>query len=355
MSEFDPDLDEEREPRWTSILDNWESNIPLLVFAFLFLFVIASSVSAIFGAVKQSNAPFWQSFLTIIPFVVFILLTLAFSTWFIACFTGEPSDDKRRQSFRFAYSFTITSFVVLMIPVANPWQPEILGPISLIRGCVVPESAADNSVPRAVSCVRGEESYFSTVRSGNPATEGNAYPWLVTIGGFNGLVVDTDPPGGRARYNVVKGGFVVPFYVVLLALVGGAVSLTRRIPEYQKRSEAHFVPEGDITALSQLETREVVVFQIMQLISAGFIAVVAFHALSPNSMSTAIALSFMSGFASELILLQIRSIVEGLQPKAVKPSFGSKPDNKGGDAPHTPVVAPPRGNDADLQSSVRKN
>ncbi|KAK47812.1 hypothetical protein BG58_40940 [Caballeronia jiangsuensis] len=353
MGELDPDMQEEHEPRWVSFFDNWESNIPLFVFGLLFLFIIASSISAIYGAAKQNDAPFWQSFVTIIPFVVFILLTLAFSTWFIACFTGEPNDDKRKQSFRFAYAFTITSFVVLMLPVANPWQPEILGPISLIRGCVVPESPTDNSVPRAVSCVRGEQSYFPaaqasasapdrrgniqtpaepagppTIKQVREANDGAAYPWLVTIGGFNGVVVDTYPPGGRARYNVVKGGFVVPFYVVLLALVGGAVSLTRRIPEYQKRSEDNFVPDGAVTALSQLETREVVVFQIMQLISAGFIAVVAFYALSPNSMSTAIALSFMSGFSSELILLQIRSIVEGLQPKAAKPTFGGKPDNK---------------------------
>ena len=34
----------------------------------------------------------------------------------------------------------------------------------------------------------------------------------------------------------VRGGFVVPFDVVVFAFVGGVVNLTRRVPEYQKRS-----------------------------------------------------------------------------------------------------------------------
>ncbi|AQH03808.1 hypothetical protein A9R05_32960 (plasmid) [Burkholderia sp. KK1] len=345
MSDSNIDEEQDDEPRWVSVLDHWERNIPLAVFVLLCLFVIASSASVIFSAVHRRDGESWQGVLTIVPFVVFIALTLAFSAWFIACFTGAPTDEKRRQSFRFAYAFTITSFVVLMIPVANPWQPEILGPVSLIRGCVVPDSPNDNSVPRAVSCVQGEEAYFpkktgaandvhdtgaqTAVVTPGAAKDISAYPWLVTIGGFNGLVVDTKPSGGRARYNVVRGGFVVPFYVVLLALVGAAVSLTRRIPEYQKRSERTFIATSDVSALTLLETREVVVFQIMQLISAGFIAIVAFYALAPNSMSTAIALAFMSGFSSELILLQIRSIVEGLQPKTTKPVSAGIADAKG--------------------------
>ena len=31
----------------------------------------------------------------------------------------------------------------------------------------------------------------------------------------------------------INGGLVVPLYVVVLALFGGAISMTRRVPEYQ--------------------------------------------------------------------------------------------------------------------------
>jgi hypothetical protein len=160
----------------------------------------------------------------------------------------------------------------------------------------------------------------------------------VTLGGFNGVVIhdgsllngkqpikneptldaakteaDTHKPY-IVRTSIVQGGFVVPFYVVLLAFIGGAVSLARRIPEYQKRSEDDYKPTTKQPKLQSLEVREVVVFQVMQLISAPLIAVVAFYALSPSTMSSAIGLAFLSGFASELVLLQIRGVVEGLQP-----------------------------------------
>lgn len=344
-----------------------EKVLPWIVLVLLCLFIAASSYSA-YDLAQTSELGNSRSHLyEILPFIVFVMLALAYSGWFIICFTGDVTDEKKRQIFRFAYAFTITAFVILMTPVANPWQPDVIGPISLLRGCVLAPVGDEASVPGAIRCARAESAFLpASVRqnfvrpvqpaqplSGDqhpevrcvnasekeqPCVESDSYPWLVTLGGFNGVVIhDGRLPNGKQtsatvpprepmsvesnsrqpfamRTSIVQGGFVVPFYVVLIAFIGGAVSLARRIPEYQKRSGAFYVPTSKQPELKPLEVREVVVFQVMQLISAPLIAVVAFYALSPSTMSAAIGLAFLSGFASELVLLQIRGVVEGLQP-----------------------------------------
>jgi len=369
-----------------------EEGLPLIVLCMLVLFIIFSSWSAYHLAVISEEHGVRDGFYSIAPFVVFVGLALAYSAWFIACFTGDATPDKKRQSFRFAYAFTITAFVVLMIPVANPWQPDVVGPISLVRGCVLAPAGDEASVPGAIRCARAEANFLPpSVRpkwalpetvasapdeasgvqypkcenakvSASPCIEGQSYPWLVTLGGFNGVVIHENRRSGEYKENpekkgetepsadstasasnsfalrgsIIQGGFVVPFYVILLALVGGAVSLARRIPEYQKRSGEHYEETPKQPRLCELEVREVVVFQIMQLVSAPFIAVVAFYAIAPNTMNSAIGLAFLSGFASELILLQVRGIIEGLQPHATSMSNPvNRPETKDdtGDAP----------------------
>ena len=121
----------------------------------------------------------------------------------------------------------------------------------------------------------------------------------------------------------MQSGFVVPLFVAVLALFGGAINLMRRLPELQKRSHEDFGGTGREAPLQPCEARELVVFQILQLISAPFIATVAFYAIDPQSLPAAVALSFLSGFWSEGILLRIRAVVEGpdrVQMEAHRPA-----------------------------------
>jgi hypothetical protein len=363
------------------------------------------------------------------PFYALIALTFSFAIWFICCFTGDPdAANRKRQSFIFAYVFTITSFSVLLFPMTSPWQPDITGPISLIRGCVDPKT--DKSVPDSIVCIEGErkitfEAAVSAAAgpsstslppikpmppkaekpaasSGVPGEVGvqkptvrtytlppdfseiTSYPWLVVVGGTYGAFASettkkaatgtspggtspggtspggtspggtspggTSPggtsPGGRSpggtspggtspggtspgttttgaegsespivpSYSIVQGGFAVPYYIVLLAFIGAAVSLTRRIPEYQKQSEPGYIPTTDAPALTSWEARENVVFEIMQLVTAPFIAMVAFYAFAPSTTASGVTLAFLSGFSSSLVLLQLRGMLEGLYP-----------------------------------------
>lgn len=484
--------------------------MPAVVLTLLIIFIGFSLYAAVKGTFQGNDQELSQLY----PFLSLLLLGLTFGVWFVSCFTSDVHEDNddaeitRRQGFRFAYVFALTSLVVLIFPVTNPWQPDILGPISLIRGCV--DAQRDNTVPASIRCgdddvigppanggkdePRDEDANPSSKaaavlvpsapqatsgavtaptsdtrasdakppRSGGKLTKAEkikaaaaakakaasdakakalaeekakadanakakaghggasdsasaaaavsgsasagfrrryvwhhgyryepAYPWLIVIGGAYGIAADvvkppnqqsegkqprpaqagavSDPavavasePGGappasgsshasapptttgpastasasveasgaaasdatsslppsRKSYQIVDGGFVIPYYIVFLAFLGSSIGLTRRIPEYQKRSERLYTGTPDQPPLDNRTVRELVIFQIMQLITAPFIAMVAFYTVAPTSVASGIALGFISGFSSELILLQIRGVVEGLFPKA---------------------------------------
>lgn len=71
----------------------------------------------------------------------------------------------------------------------------------------------------------------------------------------------------------------------MLAFIGAAVSLSRRIPEYQRRSE------GDYKATE-----------------VG----------GPTTLAGAVGLAFITGFLSEHVLLMIRGMAEGIRPATTR-------------------------------------
>jgi len=116
----------------------------------------------------------------------------------------------------------------------------------------------------------------------------------------------------------VIGGLTVPLFVLVLALIGGAVSLSRRIPEYQRRNNMAYVPTDAEPFMPAFRVREAVVFQTMQLVSAPFLAIGSWHIIEPASVAAAATLAFATGFFSETVLLMIRGMVNGLRPEVTK-------------------------------------
>jgi hypothetical protein len=45
------------------------------------------------------------------------------------------------------------------------------------------------------------------------------------------------PDGTAGKPVEVSGGLVVPLYVIILSVMGGAINMTRRVPEYQERAD----------------------------------------------------------------------------------------------------------------------
>lgn len=152
------------------------------------------------------------------------------------------------------------------------------------------------------------------------------YLWLVSIGGvtarryqpvFDGkspLRPDANSRFEPRQFVEVQGGLTVPLFVVVLAYIGGAVSLSRRIPEYQRRAHKNYQPTESEPAMEAFQARESVVFQIMQLVSAPFLALTSWYIVGPTTLANAVGLAFITGFLSEHVLLMIRGMAEGIRP-----------------------------------------
>jgi hypothetical protein len=124
------------------------------------------------------------------------------------------------------------------------------------------------------------------------------------------------PPGETLKQNDrVLGGVVVPLYFVIIALMGGLVSMMRRVPEYQRR-----IGPNAANRITFEEAREYLVFQIMQVFSAPLIAITAYYAFEPTSRAASIALAFITGFSSETVLLQVRALTSKMQPGTDAPA-----------------------------------
>lgn len=304
--------------------------------------------------------------------VVALLLTGATVVWFIFCFTGDPAA-RQHDAFVFAYAFTFGAFAMLVLPFASSSEtrgairpPE--GVLQLVRGCLVGNTASGPAgLSTLVNCPNPRWSRADR----DPHEVARYYGWVVTVGGVAvrhyagdlGGYPDAPPAAGasaepgtpvaspaaspaaaspagaytaragaagdcpasrtdchREEFLEIHGGMAVPLFVVVLAFIGGAVSLSRRLPEYQRRSEVGYVPTPKEPAMQPYQARESVVFQIMQLVSAPFLAMATWYMIEPSSLAVAIVLAFGTGFASEYLLLMIRGMVEGIRPETQRSS-----------------------------------
>lgn len=211
-------------------------------------------------------------------------VTSASLIWALYVFTGVATDKKLNRMIGTCYVFTLIALGSSIVPFVFGSSDLGTAPaqIGLIKGCAV---SADKAIPDQVKC-------DDKIPSGGSQ-------WVVNIGG---LAIKAND------FYKISGGLVVPLYVVVLALFGSAVSMTRRVPEYQRSAMSAADP------MTNVEARERLVFQIMQVASAPLIAVTAFSIVKPASVSEAVLVGFGSGFASEPILLMIRSLVDKMTP-----------------------------------------
>ena len=231
-------------------------------------------------------------------------------------FTGvEVSPRKIDQIILFCYLFTGIALVGSIVPfLAFPFAPSlqaimVRGPIGLTPGCkAYPTNSDGGSVLKELTC-------------GNRADQ-----WVINIGGIAELgstaqsSTENATEAAEARVPqrpvawptvTIEGGLVVPLYVIVLSLMGAAVSMTRRVPEYQQR-----LISGMPDSITREEARQYFVLQVMQVISAPLIAIAAYHLVQPETPKASVLVGFVCGFASETILLHILAAARKLTPSA---------------------------------------
>jgi hypothetical protein len=215
--------------------------------------------------------------------------------WFLYLFTGvEVAPGRIEQIILFCYLFTGIALVGSIVPfLAFPFAPSlqqimVRGPIGLTPGCKdYPINSDDKSVLKELAC-------------GNRTDQ-----WVINIGGIAELESTAQSPDATptaaSRESVphrpvawpsvkIEGGLVVPLYVIVLSLMGAAVSMTRRVPEYQQR----LIP-GTPDAITREEARQYFVLQVMQVISAPLIAIAAYHLIEPETPKVSVLLGFIVG------------------------------------------------------------
>ncbi|MBV1909359.1 MAG: hypothetical protein KUG78_08550 [Kangiellaceae bacterium] len=156
----------------------------------------------------------------------------------------------------------------------------------------------------------------------------------------------------------ISGGIVVPIYFVVLAFLGALVGLMRRVPEYQRRSSTNYRETYDVSSVQERDqhnppitpdqAREFLIFQILQVISAPIIAIVAFAWFDPSNKATSVVLAFAAGFSSEIFLLAVRKVTETVIgrgiPKYTSRTTYSSNQNKTNDIENIlPINVAPRG------------
>lgn len=235
---------------------------------------------------------------------------------FIALFTGPIGDRRFVWITRFSYVFTIAALLASVLPFVLLEEPDLKGEgaLGIAVGCVEGNSE-DRELPREILCDDKEHRF-----------------WLVNIGGVSAPAEQSANGGGETASGRITGGLVIPLYVLVLALMGAAISMTRRVPEYQMRvTEANGHSRNkELNGRSKREpisfarARELMVFQIMQVVSAPMIALTAYYLILPDTRTTSVIIAFVSGFASETILRLLRIAADGLTEKLDTAKSGAR-------------------------------
>jgi hypothetical protein len=245
-----------------------------------------------------------------------IVLAICFPLFFwVDVNTDDAQKNEKRVSRLILYSYSVAALSLigsllpfLFVPSSFPglYKRMLSSPVGIVLGCTQPDESQNQL--GALDC-----------------TTPPYRQWVVNIGGMIVREEDIERTGQNVRPNAsltnstlqsatIQGGLVIPLYFVVLSLIGGAISLTRRVPEYQRRYSVSYVPTEDKPKLDRATVREFLAFQILQFISAPLLAVVAYFLISPESKAALVALGFTAGFASEAVLLMTRALVEKISP-----------------------------------------
>lgn len=215
---------------------------------------------------------------------------------------GQSTDSQTSDKTFFNSTSALSELKESMVDVEIR-RKELNGAKTIKSGDQKELNIAENALKEA------EQKFHQLTSRGKDSSRVNLQ-WLFNIGGRT--VCDSYGVGTCE----ITGGLLVPLYFIVLALLGGAISLTRRVPEYQKRSANSYKSFATVKEpfMTQGLVRETLAFQIIQFISAPLIAIVAYQLIDPANRSGAVALGFIAGFSSEAILMMIRQLTNKMAP-----------------------------------------
>lgn len=268
------------------------------------LFVITLIASGVLILILEDNDLDGSSVVTTVFYVGIAMFFTSVAVHFVHCFTRNlpASDVKLSKELRaiFVYGYSI--------------QADAIG-VSLAPFAVEEESTSSQFSWAGVvyGCLHTDRSHGSElIHCGDNLT---GMQWLVHVGSrtddihaSNGVNFNSEESVDDVAHRSTRlsGGLVIPLYVIVLAFIGSAVGMARRLPEIQRRAANSTESTKCKDAITPIKAREMIVFQIMQVLTAPLIAIVGFSAFEPDTVATTVLIGFVSGFSSETILMKLR-------------------------------------------------
>ncbi len=340
----------------------------------------------------------------------------------LTLFTGKYSYTKHRIAISVSYLcaafFLVAPLLVLLVvplfPGIHQWMAE--SPVGLLKvNCVSPEALNEACIhqwavhiggipesPAHAGSIEGSPGQAAETEAGGQQQapsepgEGESAPQPADESAAVTRAQASAQPVASDLYDI-RGGLVIPMYVLILATLGGAVNMTRRIPDLQRQIAAKFelehwfgikglrklgqavkeafqevedlggarridevqqavLPEEREDFLSFLpvlrqvshqdalnKLRGDLINQYMYLITAPVLAIVTYYLLFMiqvkviESVPLVVLMSFSSGLISEAFLRAIISRADGVLSRAA-----AREESKAGAAaaPPPPAAAP---------------
>jgi hypothetical protein len=308
-----------------------------------------------------------------------IAVAVAFMLSCIVLFTGEMRKRKARLLFSMMYLMTFFSLAVPIVAALLVAQSQYVlevmeeAPIGLVKGFAPGVSEGQwlinigGSVNRNRSGVERVAS-SSTPGSSGPApstAESDSSAGLATVA--SSMSASGTTTLGREPFASVAGGLTVPFYVVLLAMLGAGINMTRRVPEIQQRYD-HQLPPGDdrpvirqalgftgrllaggddngvaVPSGAAAEIRRQLVENYMYLLSAPFLAIAIYYLLQVIAEQVAqpvlVLMSFATGLTSDKIVGSIIRFAEKQLGDERPPAEGRRDADAAAAGPSEPSAA----------------
>jgi len=239
---------------------------------------------------------------------------------FLYLFTGSIDKIKMNGMVVFCYIFAASALIGAVLPffyfdkVVLNQETMMVSPLGVIKACV--KVIGDDQVPPEMDCKRQKSQWVLNI--GGTIEEKNLKD-CVTVECMN-REKRTHPERYSNNNVQVSGGLVIPLYILVLAIIGAAVNMTRRVPEYQRQVSSYMRENNennDEDEISCEDAREFMVFQLMQVTSAPMIAITAYYIIVPQTPAVSIVLGVISGFAAETVLLALRAFADKLMPAGV--------------------------------------
>jgi hypothetical protein len=149
------------------------------------------------------------------------------------------------------------------------------------------------------------------------------------------------------QYPVLKGGLAIPLYVMILAMLGAAINMTRKVPEIQAESDApeEPTPQGALRAFAfwlrpdsrsvesrQTEIKRRLIETYLYFLSAPFLVIAVYYLLQvvatsvtqPTLVVVAFGTGLMSNTAVEAIITFADGILENVKKNSSSGSGGAR-------------------------------